>query len=115
MTTKLQNFIDGKHRDAAEAATISLVNPVTGEEFATAPLSTKPDVDAACDAAARAFDRWRDTTPSERSLALIRIADAIEARAAELVDLEVTNTGKPKQLTLDEEIRMPGGKKKYYN
>jgi betaine-aldehyde dehydrogenase len=55
-------------------------------------------------AAATAFETWRDTTPKERQLALLRFADAIEARAEELVDAEVLNTGKPRQLTLDEEM-----------
>ncbi|MGH2736659.1 MAG: gamma-aminobutyraldehyde dehydrogenase [Actinomycetota bacterium] len=104
MARTLQNFIDGEYRDPAEGKTTSLVNPVTGEEFAAAPLSTKLDIDAACEAAARAFEKWRDVTPSERSLALIRIADAFEEHAKELVDLEVENTGKPWQLTMDEEI-----------
>jgi len=104
MTTKLQNFIDGEHRDAADGNTADLINPATGEVFATAPLSSDADVDAACQAASRAFDTWRDATPSERSLALIRIADAIEAHAEELVGLEVTNTGKPTELTASEEI-----------
>jgi betaine-aldehyde dehydrogenase len=47
---------------------------------------------------------WRDATPSERSLALIRIADAVEARADELVGTRVENTGKPFHLTHSEEI-----------
>ena len=101
---KLQNFIDGRLTDAAEGATDPLINPSTGEQFAEAPASTQPDVDAACSAARRAFESWRDTTPSERSLALLRIADAIESKADEFVRLESENTGKPLQLTLEEEI-----------
>jgi betaine-aldehyde dehydrogenase len=104
MATKVQNFIDGKYQDAAEGRTADLVNPVTGEVFANAPLSSDADIDAACQAAARAFEKWRDATPSERSLALIRIADAIESNAKELIKLEVENTGKPTELTASEEI-----------
>jgi betaine-aldehyde dehydrogenase len=55
-------------------------------------------------AAATAFESWRDTTPSERSLALFRIADAVESRADELIEREVRNTGKPIHLTRSEEI-----------
>ena len=55
-------------------------------------------------AAAAAFEEWRDATPSERSLALIRIADAVEARQDELIALEVENTGKPAHLVRSEEI-----------
>jgi len=101
---KLQNFIDGEYRDASEGKTALLTDPSTGKEFAEAPLSSQPDVDAACQAARRAFETWRDATPSERSLALIRIADAIEQRADEFVKLESENTGKPVSLTLEEEI-----------
>ena len=69
-----------------------------------APVSGAEDVDAAMAAAAAAFPGWRDATPSERSLALFRIADAIEARAEELVAVESANTGKPLAVTLSEEI-----------
>ncbi len=101
---RLQNVIEGTHTDTASGETAALVNPVTGEEFAEAPLSREADVDAACQAAARAFESWRWTTPSERSLAMFRIADAIEANADELVALESENTGKPIGLTTEEEI-----------
>jgi betaine-aldehyde dehydrogenase len=104
MTTKVQNFIDGEYRDAANGETSDLINPVTGDVFASAPLSSDADIDAACQAAARAFEKWGAATPSERSLALIRIADAIEANAEELIKLEVENTGKPTELTASEEI-----------
>ena len=103
---KVSNVIDGERRDAADGRTSELIDPTTGEAFADAPLSGDVDVDAACQAAARAFDGWRATTPAERSLALFRIADAIEDRADELVRLESRNTGKPIGLTMEEEIPM---------
>ena len=104
MSVELKNFIDGDYRGAAEGQAAPLINPATGKEFATAPVSTNPDINAACQAARRAFEKWGQATPSERSLALIRIADAIESRAEELVKLESENTGKPIGLTTDEEI-----------
>jgi betaine-aldehyde dehydrogenase len=55
-------------------------------------------------AAKAAFPGWRDTTPSERQKALLRVADAVEARADELVAVESENTGKPLGLTASEEI-----------
>jgi betaine-aldehyde dehydrogenase len=100
----LRNFIDGAYVDSVDGGTAPLINPSTGQEFAQASLSGDEDIDRACRAAARAFEEWRETTPSERSLALIRIADAIENQAEELVKLESENTGKPVQLTLDEEV-----------
>jgi betaine-aldehyde dehydrogenase len=101
---KLQNFIGGEYRDAADGRSSTLVDPSTGEGFAEAPLSGQADVDAAMQAAVRGFEAWREATPSERSLALLRIADRMQERAEELVRLECENTGKPFQLTLDEEV-----------
>jgi betaine-aldehyde dehydrogenase len=99
-----QNFVHGKFVDATDGRTSAVINPVTGEQYGEAALSGPADVDSAMQAAAEAFPAWRDTTPSERSLALFRIADAIEARADELIAVEVENTGKPISLTRSEEI-----------
>ncbi len=100
----LQNLVGGTASDAADGATIDLVDPSTGEVFATSPRSGAADVDAACQAAAQAFDSWRDTTPGERQKALLKLADLVEEHADELVALESENTGKPIGLTSDEEI-----------
>ena len=99
-----QNFVDGKYVDAQDGRTIPVINPSTGEQYATAPLSSSDDVDRAMKAASRAFESWRDSTPKDRSLALFRIADAIEARAEEFVALESQNCGKPIEMTRSEEI-----------
>ncbi|MFD3803663.1 gamma-aminobutyraldehyde dehydrogenase [Streptomyces sp. NPDC058611] len=107
MTTelrRLRNYIGGEFKDAADGRTTEVVNPATGEAYATAPLSGQADVDAAMAAAAAAFPGWRDTTPSERQKALLKIADAFEARADELVAAESENTGKPLGLTASEEL-----------
>ena len=101
---KLQNFINGKYVDAVSGKTTEVINPATGAAYATAPLSSAQDVDQATKAAANAFSEWRDSTPSERQKALLKIADAFEARADELVALESENTGKPIALTMSEEI-----------
>ena len=101
---RLKNFIGGELVEAKGSATQELINPSTGEAYLEVPVSSQDDVDAACAAAAGAFESWKRTTPSERSLALFRIADALEAAGEELVALEAENTGKPVQLTMDEEI-----------
>ena len=101
---RLQNFVNGKFTDASDGRTSEVIDPSTGEVYAQAPVSSRQDVDAAMQAAANAFEGWRDSTPSERSLALFRIADAIEARADEIVEAETRNTGKPVALTRSEEI-----------
>ncbi|MBO3752376.1 gamma-aminobutyraldehyde dehydrogenase [Streptosporangiaceae bacterium NEAU-GS5] len=100
----MKNFVAGASADAADGRQLDIIDPSTGETYTAAPLSGKEDVDQAVKAARAAFETWRDTTPSERQRALLKIADAIEARAGELVAVESQNTGKPIQLTLDEEI-----------
>jgi betaine-aldehyde dehydrogenase len=100
----LQNFVGGAHTDPHDGATLDLVDPSTGEVFGTSPRSGESDVDAACQAASAAFDTWRDTTPSERQLALLKLADLVEQHGDELVALESENTGKPVGLTAEEEI-----------
>ncbi|HVQ17760.1 MAG TPA: gamma-aminobutyraldehyde dehydrogenase [Actinomycetes bacterium] len=99
-----RNFINGESVDSADGHMMDLVNPTTGEVYAQAANSTAEDVDRAFQAAATAFESWKDATPSERSLALLKIADSIEEHADELVALESENTGKPLALTLSEEI-----------
>ena len=101
---RLQNFVGGQYQDASDGPHALLVDPSTGEAFAEAPVSGAPDMDRALAVAAEAFASWKRTTPSERSLALIRIADAFESRAEDLVRAECENTGKPYRLTMDEEI-----------
>ena len=101
---RVQNFIDGQRRDALDGQTSEVIDPTTGEAYASAALSGAADVALATQAADRAFQGWRDTTPAQRQLALLRIADAIEARSQELVAAESRNTGKPLGLTASEEL-----------
>ncbi len=102
--TVLRNFVNGQFADTASDAVSDVIDPSTGEAYAQAPLSSEADVDAALRAAAAAFETWRDSTPAERSLALLKFADAIEARAEELVAAESRNTGKPAAMTRTDEV-----------
>jgi betaine-aldehyde dehydrogenase len=102
--TTLQNFIDGEHRPAADGATEPILNPATEEEIATAPLSGPADVDAAVVAARRAFDSWSQTTPADRSAALLALAAAIEEHGDELARQEALNAGKPLAAVTADEI-----------
>ena len=101
---QLQNFINGKSVPGSSGEVTQLINPATGEVYATAPKSNAADVDAAFKAAADAFVEWRDSTPSERQRALLKIADALEARADEIIAIESRNTGKPIAITASEEV-----------
>jgi betaine-aldehyde dehydrogenase len=104
MARALSNFINGESVPAADGRTLDVVNPATGEVYLTSPLSGAEDVDRAYQAANAAFETWRDTTPSQRQQALLKFADAVEARADEIVAVESENTGKPIALTLSEEL-----------
>ncbi len=100
----LANFIDGRSQPAASGKTFEVINPSTGEAYATAPVSGDADVDLAMKAAASAFVDWRDSTPAERQRALLKIADAFEARGEEIIAIESENCGKPLALTASEEL-----------
>ena len=100
----LQNIIDGQHVDPVDGQMMDVVNPATGEVYLSAPASTQADIDNAYAAAAKAFESWRWSTPSERQQALLKFADHIESHADELVAIESRNTGKPIGLTTSEEI-----------
>ena len=103
--TSFRNVIDGELVDSASGETYDVVDPSTGEVYATAPMSGAEDVDRAYRAAEKAFqDGWGDATPSERQRALLRIADALERRAPEFVAVESRDTGKPLGFTIDEEL-----------
>jgi betaine-aldehyde dehydrogenase len=101
---ELKNMIGGEFVAPADGKMDDVVNPATGEVFARAPLSTKEDVDSAVAAARNAAPDWEDMTPGERSVLLLKLADAFEERADEITDLETMDAGKPRQAMFDEEI-----------
>src|SRR6185312_5392017 len=102
--TTLKNFIDGEFVDPADGQTEPILNPATGEAIAEAPMSSPADVDRAVKAARAAWSGWATTTPGERALALLKLADAIEEHADELSELESDNAGKPINAFRDDEI-----------
>ncbi|MFL6060540.1 MAG: gamma-aminobutyraldehyde dehydrogenase [Marmoricola sp.] len=104
MPETFSNIVDGAAVPAVDGATYDVIDPTTGEVYAQAPMSGAEDVDRAYSAAAKAFESWRRTTPQDRSNALLKIADAIEARAEELTAVESRDTGKPLHLTTSEEM-----------
>ncbi|HXF36144.1 MAG TPA: gamma-aminobutyraldehyde dehydrogenase [Actinomycetota bacterium] len=98
-------FVDGAFTDAADGGTRDIVSPATGEVIARVPEGTAADVDRAVAAATRAFEEvWSDATPGERSRALLRMAELVEAHGEELGRLEAENVGKVYSLTMSEEI-----------
>ena len=112
--TRIRNFIGGEERDPASGETEKILNPATEESIAEAPKSNEQDVDAAVQAAKKAFPAWSQATPRERSEALLKIADAIEDHAEELARIESLNVGKPYGTTLEEELPMVADNLRYF-
>lgn len=106
MAQTLQNFINGEFVTPQGTELLDIVNPTNGEVVAQAPISNAADVDAAMKAAANAFKTWKRTTPAERQLMLLKLADAVEANQDELVEAQHRNTGQVKALIASEEIGM---------
>ena len=101
---RLKNFINGEFVDSASAEELEVVYPVTGETMALAPVSTADEVDAAMRAAQEAFKTWKHTTPADRQLMLLKLADALEKNADALVEAQHRNTGQPREMIRDEEV-----------
>jgi betaine-aldehyde dehydrogenase len=101
---RFKNVINGELVDSVSGETYDVIDPTTGEVYAAAPMSGAEDVDRAYAAAATAFETWGDSTPQDRATAMLKIADAIDARVDEINEVECKDTGKPLHLTLSEEM-----------
>jgi betaine-aldehyde dehydrogenase len=110
----LRNFIDGEWVDPADGRTDAVIAPATGETIAYAPVSSAQDVDRAVKAARTAFETWSVTTPSERALAMLRLADAIEEHGEELTQIESRNAGKPLAAVREDEIPVAADQLRYF-
>ena len=88
-------FIGGEFVDALDGRTLPTLNPHDGSTLADVAEAGPADIDRAADAARSAFPAWRDTPAAERGHLLLKLADAIEADAAELARLESLDTGHP--------------------
>ena len=105
MADSHQMFIDGAWVNSSDGATRDIISPATGEVIATVQEGTAEDANRAIAAAKKAFEGdWFDSTPKDRQLALLKLADAVEAHADELVEIESKNVGKPAAVTMSEEI-----------
>ena len=106
MGSRLRNFVNGAFVDAHGQGNIDVVNPSEGSTVAVSPVSDQTDVDAAFTAARDAFDTWKDVTPSERQRLLLKLADAVETHADDIVEAQHRNTGQPRWMISQEEIGM---------
>ena len=104
MVQTLQNFINGEFVTPAGTELLDVVNPTNGEVVAKSPISVSADVDAAMNAAREAFTTWKQVTPGQRQLLLLKLADAVEANSDELVEAQHRNTGQVRSLIASEEV-----------
>ena len=101
MNTRL---LIGAELVSGEGAPEDILDPATGQVIAQVPEASLDQVSRATAAAQRAFPGWAQTVPRDRAQLLLKLADAIEGRAAELARLEARNTGKPYAAALGDEL-----------
>ncbi|RAX39878.1 gamma-aminobutyraldehyde dehydrogenase [Rhizobium tropici] len=94
----------GSRFEAGTETEERVLNPKTGETVLNLPEASLGQIDAAVDAAEKAFTSWSQMTPSQRSAYLLKIADAIERDAEGFAALEALNCGKPINAVLNDEI-----------
>ncbi|HST38897.1 MAG TPA: gamma-aminobutyraldehyde dehydrogenase [Conexibacter sp.] len=90
-----RNVVGGELLDARDGATQTIVEPATGAPLAQVPRSGAADVEHAVGVAAAAFETWGQTTPQERQVALLKLAELVERHSEELARLESRDAGKP--------------------
>lgn len=95
-----QLFINGKFVPATEGEVLATLNPHDNSVIAQVAMAGRRDVDLAVAAAKAAYPKWSRLAAMERGRLLLKLADAIEANAAELAKLESLDTGHPLRDTL---------------
>src|SRR5450432_2638945 len=95
MSVQTKLLIGGEFVDAADGATMDVINPFDGSVLARVAEAKAPDVDRAVAAAEKAFPAWKATMAAQRGRLLGKLADAIESHADELAELESRDTGHP--------------------
>ena len=107
-------FIDGAWRPSADGKTFDSFCPATGDKLASCAEATSQDVDAAVDAAWKAFATWKKTTVKERATLLNKIADIIDAHTDELALIETLDNGKPIRETKNIDVPLSAAHFRYF-
>jgi aminomuconate-semialdehyde/2-hydroxymuconate-6-semialdehyde dehydrogenase len=102
---KLQNYVNGAYCEPAGGTYIDNYEPATGKVYSFIPNSDERDVQAAVDAAEKAFPLWSAMSAEERGAILTRVSEGIERRMDEFVAAESRDNGKP--LTLAAHVDIP--------
>ena len=95
MEQDILNLINGQLQPALGGEWLDNVEPATGSNYNRMPRSGSDDVEAAVDAARRAFPEWRAWSPADRRALLMRLADKVAENAAMLAEAEARDNGKP--------------------
>ena len=90
----LLNYIQGEWRRSDAANRLAVINPATGEELGHTPMSSAAEVDAAVQAAARAFPEWRRVPVTDRVQYLFKLKSALETNLDELARTVTLECGK---------------------
>ena len=88
-------FIGGEFVEAAKGGKIPVLNPHDNSLLAEISEATAEDIDRAVAAARKAFPAWKRMSAADRGRLLLKLADAIEADAKYLSELESLDTGHP--------------------
>jgi len=99
-------FIGGQWVDAASGETFATIDPARDDELARVPLAGPEDVERAVAVARDAFEdgRWSDLEPRKRAGVLYKIADALQANAAAIAQIETLDQGKPVNFAIGEVV-----------
>lgn len=101
---KYQNFIGGEWVDPVDGEFFDNKSPVIGQVVSQVPRSKQADVDNAVKAAHKAQESWGKTSPAERSMVLLKIADKVEEHLEELAVLETFENGKAVRETMNADL-----------
>ncbi|MEA2332933.1 MAG: hypothetical protein QOH58_3071 [Thermoleophilaceae bacterium] len=109
-------LIGGERPDAASGRTFETLDPATGQAIAAVAHAGTEDVDRAVRAAREAFEdgRWSGIAPSKRTRAMLALADALEANADELAQLESLDNGKPVKLAKRVDVQLAADHLRYF-
>jgi aldehyde dehydrogenase (NAD+) len=107
-------FIGGKWVNGSEGKTFKAYCPANGEFLATCVDAGKADVDAAVNAAWKAFESWKKVSPQERSSILLKIADLIDENKEKLAMVETMDNGKPVRETMNIDVPLASDHFRYF-
>jgi acyl-CoA reductase-like NAD-dependent aldehyde dehydrogenase len=109
-------LIGGERLEAADGRTFQTLDPSTGRPIAEVPQAGAEDVNRAVLAAREAFDdgRWSGIAAAQRTRAMLALADAVEAHADELAELESLDNGKPVKLAKRVDVALAAEHVRYF-